>query len=72
MSKPIITVPLTSTLAHDKVLAQHAKVMAQVDQTLATSNAIIDQAFHKANRAIEAARAQAITPGRRQRKGDRT
>ena len=72
MSKPILTVHLTSTLALDKTLAQNAKAMAEVDLAMATSNAIIDQAFHKANRAIEAAIAHATTPGRGQMEGDRT
>ena len=55
MSKPIPGYPLTSTLALDKVLAQHSKAMAQADQTMAKANAKIDRAFNKANQAIVAA-----------------
>lgn len=44
MSKPILTVPLTSTLALDKVLRVQSK-----------ANAKIDRAFNKANQAIVAA-----------------
>ena len=47
MSKSIPTIPLASTRALDKVLRVQSKVIAKVDR-----------AFHKANQAIEAARAK--------------
>ena len=59
MPKTIPYYPILSTLAHNKVLAQHAKVMAKVAQTQAQANAIMDQSFRKVNRVIDAAMAKA-------------